>query len=82
MLLVGSSVCSVVAVGTAMRGTVVRRAVIATILAIVTLILGSAWFSPSNDIFSEKTISADIELLTIGETDFFRRNYEGKDRNE
>ena len=31
---------------------------------------------------SEKAISTDIELLTIGEADFFRRNYAGKDRNE
>ena len=71
MLLVGSSVCSVVAAGTAMLGTVVRRAVTATILTTVTLTLGFAWSSQSNDIFSEKTISSDIELFTIGIADFF-----------
>ena len=38
---------------------------------IATATLGSAWFSPSNDIFSEKTISTDIESITIGVADFF-----------
>ena len=31
---------------------------------------------------SGKAISPDIESLTIGEADFFRRKYAGKDRNE
>ena len=44
--------------------------------------LGFAWFSLSNNIFSAKTISTDIELLTIGKADIFRKKYAGKDRNE
>ena len=31
---------------------------------------------------SGKAISTDIELLIIGEADFCRKNYAGKDRNE
>ena len=31
---------------------------------------------------SGKVISTDIELLTIGEADIFRKRYAGKDRNE
>ena len=69
----GRIVCAVVVAGTAMRYAVVRRIVATKLQIAVTSSLGSAWFSPSNYIFSEKTISTDIELLTIGEADFFEK---------
>ena len=54
----GRTVCTVVVAGTTMRGAVVRRTVTAMLQTTASTTLGSAWFSPSNDIFSEKTISS------------------------
>lgn len=50
--LVGRAVCTVVAVGTILPGSVDLRFVTATLLAAVTTLLGFVWFSPSNDFLS------------------------------
>ena len=78
----GRTMCTVVVAGATMRSFAVRRTVAASLQATVAVSLGSAWFSPSNDIFSEKNISSfkkkslvrgHIKSITIGIADFFQK---------
>ena len=68
--IVGRFVCTVVVAGPALRGTAGRRTVAAAFRISLTTTSGFVWFSPSNDIFTQKTISTDIESIIIGEADF------------
>ena len=68
--IVGRTVCTVVVVGTAVRGSAVRRAVSSSLPTSTSTASGFAWLSPSNDIFTKKTISTDIESIIIGVAEF------------
>ena len=64
--IVGRTVWTVVVAGAAVA---VCRAVTAALRIAVATSSGFAWLSPSNDIFTKKTISTDIESIIIGEAE-------------